>query len=176
MADDADDGVLWVRKDAFVMPLLPPDLGVDPLVAALLHVTAFLELSGDDAVDPDWAVEALEHVGHYLETATARPHRGGPGTTRAGPEVRPEEQVGQGHGRVLRRVPGERRTRGGRVAAAMWSSSSLRAFLISLPGRCPVPGPCQSNAPRHSYRLLELGSDACRIMTTPNSSSLPAIC
>lgn len=29
MADDADDGVLWVRKDAFVMPLLPPDLGVD---------------------------------------------------------------------------------------------------------------------------------------------------
>jgi|RhiMetdeSRZDD1v2_1073273.scaffolds.fasta_scaffold362276_2 hypothetical protein len=36
-------------------------------LAALLHVTAFLELSGDDTVDPDWAVEALEHVGHYLE-------------------------------------------------------------------------------------------------------------
>jgi len=56
----------WVAKEAFVMPELPAALKVDPVVAALLHVTAFLELSSDAAVDPDAAVEAQEHVGHYL--------------------------------------------------------------------------------------------------------------
>jgi hypothetical protein len=66
MADEPDDRVRWVKKDAFVMPVLPKSLRVDPVVAALLHLTAFLELSGDDTVDPDWAVEAMEHVGHYL--------------------------------------------------------------------------------------------------------------
>jgi len=49
------------------MPPLPPALGVNPVLAALVHSVAFLELSGDDAVDPDWAVEALEHVAHYLQ-------------------------------------------------------------------------------------------------------------
>jgi hypothetical protein len=61
----------WVGKDAFVMPLLPAALRVDPAVAALLHVTAFLELSGDESVDPDWAVEAMEHVAHYLQQLPA---------------------------------------------------------------------------------------------------------
>lgn len=42
--------VRWVPKTAFVMPLLPP----------------FLELSGDDSVDPDWAIEAMEHIATYL--------------------------------------------------------------------------------------------------------------
>ena len=48
------------------MPVIPESLGVDPVLAALIHVAAFLELSGDDAVHPDWAVEALEYVAHYL--------------------------------------------------------------------------------------------------------------
>jgi hypothetical protein len=61
----------WVDKDAFAMPLLPASLRVDPVVAALLHVSAFLELSGDDAVNPDWAVEAMEHVSHYLKQLPA---------------------------------------------------------------------------------------------------------
>jgi hypothetical protein len=65
--DDKSDGVRWVKKDAFVMPVLPKSLQVDPVVASLLHLAAFLELSGDDSVDPDWAVEAMEHVGHYLQ-------------------------------------------------------------------------------------------------------------
>jgi hypothetical protein len=56
----------WVHKHAFVMPLLPASLRVDPAFAALLHVTAFLELSGDEAVDPDRAVEAMEQIAHYL--------------------------------------------------------------------------------------------------------------
>jgi hypothetical protein len=62
----ADGPGEWVEKDAFVMPELPAALNVDPVVAALLHVTAFLELSGDGAVDPDAAVEAMESVGYYL--------------------------------------------------------------------------------------------------------------
>lgn len=56
----------WVDKDAFVLSVLPPELRIDPILCALLHCAAFLELSGDETVDPDWAVEALEHVAHYL--------------------------------------------------------------------------------------------------------------
>jgi hypothetical protein len=48
------------------MPLLPAELNVDPVLAGLVHCVAFLELSHDDAVDPDWAVEAMEHVSAYL--------------------------------------------------------------------------------------------------------------
>jgi hypothetical protein len=57
----------WVDKTAFVMPLLPLGLKVDPVLAALLHCMAFLELSGDDAIDPDWAVEVMEYVAGYLQ-------------------------------------------------------------------------------------------------------------
>src|SRR5262249_50702506 len=70
MADDADP-VRWRKKDAFVMPVLPKALKVDPVVAGFLHLAAFLELSGDETVDPDWAVEAMEHVGHYLQQLSA---------------------------------------------------------------------------------------------------------
>jgi len=67
MADYEEEWFQWAERDAFAMPVLPKSLEVDPVVAALLHVTAFLELSGDDAVHPDWAVEAMEHVAHYLQ-------------------------------------------------------------------------------------------------------------
>ena len=56
----------WVEKDSFVLPLLPPKLNVDPLFASLLHCAAFLEFSGDDVVDPDSAIEAMEQVSTYL--------------------------------------------------------------------------------------------------------------
>lgn len=62
----------WIEKSAYVMPELPTSLRADPVVAALLHVAAFLELSGDDTVDPDSAVEAMEHVGFYLRRLPAR--------------------------------------------------------------------------------------------------------
>jgi hypothetical protein len=64
--------VKWVRKGAFVMPLIPPELEIDPLLAALLHAESFLELSDDDTVDPDWAIEAMEHTAHYLQRMTAK--------------------------------------------------------------------------------------------------------
>lgn len=67
MPSKPDGKVRMTTKDAFVMPVLPNALKVDPLVAGFLHMVAFLELSGYDTIDPDWAVEAMEHVGHYLD-------------------------------------------------------------------------------------------------------------
>lgn len=57
----------WVKKSAFVMPLIPESVPIDPSILALLHCAAFLELSEDEAVDPDAAVEAMEHVAAYLQ-------------------------------------------------------------------------------------------------------------
>lgn len=62
----ADDPVEWADKGAFVMPAIQASLGVDPIVAAVLHAVAFFQLSGDDVVDPDCAVEATEYIVHYL--------------------------------------------------------------------------------------------------------------
>jgi hypothetical protein len=62
----------WVKKTAFVMPLLPEALNVDPYFAALLHCAAFLELSDDDAVDPDAAVEVMESMHAYLQRLPAQ--------------------------------------------------------------------------------------------------------
>jgi hypothetical protein len=67
----ADGPGEWVEKDSYVMPDLPAELKVDPVVAALLHVSAFLELSQEATVDPGAAVEAMEHVGYYLEQLPA---------------------------------------------------------------------------------------------------------
>jgi hypothetical protein len=66
MSDSTEGPIKWVKTDKFVMPVIPGDLAVDPRTLALLHCISFLELSGDDTVDPDWAVEAMEHVTHYL--------------------------------------------------------------------------------------------------------------
>ena len=40
------------------------------LAKALIQTAAFLELSGDDAVNPDDAVRALEHIAHTLQSAS----------------------------------------------------------------------------------------------------------
>ena len=66
MAKKSAAKVRWVAKAAFVMPVLPELLNIDPIVAGYLHMLAFLELSEDEAVDPDWAIEAMEHVGYYV--------------------------------------------------------------------------------------------------------------
>lgn len=57
----------WVKKTAFAMPLVPESLGIDPYITAVLHSAAFLEISDDDAVDPDAAIEAMESVSAYLQ-------------------------------------------------------------------------------------------------------------
>jgi hypothetical protein len=40
------------------------------LASALVEVAAFLELSGDQVVDPDSAVQALESISHSLRNAS----------------------------------------------------------------------------------------------------------
>ena len=61
----------WAHKTAFATPLLPVGLKVDPMLAALLHCMAFLELSGDATVDPDSALEVMEYVAGYLQRLSA---------------------------------------------------------------------------------------------------------
>jgi hypothetical protein len=56
----------WVPKANFVMPEVPASLEIDALLLALLHADAFFQLSEDEAVDPDAAVEASEHIAGYL--------------------------------------------------------------------------------------------------------------
>lgn len=64
MADDFEpDG-------PYHLPEIPADLGIDPTLAALVHVAAFLELSGDDTVGFDEALEALEAMSAYLQRLT----------------------------------------------------------------------------------------------------------
>ena len=67
MSEDSTGPIEWVETDRFVMPVIPVELGVDPLLLAVLHSLAFLEISGDQTVEPDWAVEAMEHIAHYLQ-------------------------------------------------------------------------------------------------------------
>jgi hypothetical protein len=49
------------------LPLVPASLEVDPLLLALLHVAAFLDVSEDDSVHPVAAGIALERVGAYVQ-------------------------------------------------------------------------------------------------------------
>ena len=42
---------------------------MENIVRALLHTAAFLELSGDESVDPDAAVQALEQMSQHLRSA-----------------------------------------------------------------------------------------------------------
>ena len=65
--DQPDGKIRWVRKDAFVMPVLPESLGIDPVVAAVLHLAAFVELSGSETVfDPEGATEVANEARRYL--------------------------------------------------------------------------------------------------------------
>ena len=66
MSDSMKEPIEWAQEGKFVMPVVPEELHVDPSTLAILHCVSFLELSGDETVDPDWAVEAMEHVAHYL--------------------------------------------------------------------------------------------------------------
>ncbi|HVS34704.1 MAG TPA: hypothetical protein VMS17_03920 [Gemmataceae bacterium] len=58
--DEAPDG-------AAVFPLIPAELGVDPLLLAVLHSAVFLSGSDDAVVNPAAAEEALEYVAGYLQ-------------------------------------------------------------------------------------------------------------
>ncbi len=56
-----------VPEGSAVLPLIPAELGVDPVVLALLHTVVFLEGSSDKLVHPAAAGEVLEYVAGYLQ-------------------------------------------------------------------------------------------------------------
>ena len=63
----ADEPEPQVPEGAAVLPLIPEELGVSPLLLAVLHATVFLDGSDDKVVDPDAAVETMEYMATYLQ-------------------------------------------------------------------------------------------------------------
>ena len=56
-----------VPEGAALMPEIPTELNVHPLLLAVLHATVFLDGSEDEIVDPDAGAEALEYMATYLQ-------------------------------------------------------------------------------------------------------------
>jgi hypothetical protein len=52
---------------AAVFPLIPPELGVHPLLLAALHAYVFLEGSEPEVVNPAAAEEAMNYLVGYLQ-------------------------------------------------------------------------------------------------------------
>ncbi len=63
----SDAGEAEVPEGAAVFPLIPPELGVNPLLLAALHATVFLAGSDDTVVDAAAAEEALHYLAGYLQ-------------------------------------------------------------------------------------------------------------
>jgi hypothetical protein len=55
---------------AAVFPLIPPELGVHPLLLAALHAYVFLEGSAEDVVNGAAATEQMEYLATYLQRLT----------------------------------------------------------------------------------------------------------
>jgi hypothetical protein len=60
MADEVPDG-------AAVFPDIPAELGIDPLLLAVLHTAVFLDGSDESIIDPEAADETLDHLAAYLQ-------------------------------------------------------------------------------------------------------------
>jgi hypothetical protein len=56
-----------VPEGAAVFPLIPEDLGIHPLLLAVLHAYVFLEGSEEAVLHPGAAGEGLEYVVTYLQ-------------------------------------------------------------------------------------------------------------
>jgi len=55
-----------VPEGAAVFPLIPPELGINPLLLAALHATIFLAGSDNDIVHPAAADEAVQYIASYF--------------------------------------------------------------------------------------------------------------
>ncbi len=64
MADDTGDEV---PEGAALLPEIPAELNVHPLLLAVLHAAVFLDGSENDVVDAGAAAEAMEYVATYLQ-------------------------------------------------------------------------------------------------------------
>lgn len=64
-----------VPAGAAVFPLVPAELGVQPLLLAVLHAVVFLHGSTEAIVHPAAAEEALQYVACYLQRLEGEPLR-----------------------------------------------------------------------------------------------------
>src|SRR5205823_3726372 len=53
-------------EGAAVFPLIPAELGVNPVLLALLHAMVFIDGSTEAIIDPDAADEAMQYLVTYL--------------------------------------------------------------------------------------------------------------
>ena len=63
VSDEADE----VPDGAAVFPEIPPELGVHPLLLAVLHAYVFLDGSDASVVNPEASSEAMEYLAQYLQ-------------------------------------------------------------------------------------------------------------
>src|SRR5262249_7617256 len=63
LSDEADE----VPDGAAVFPEIPPELGVHPLLLAVLHAYVFLDGSDAAVVNPEASSETMEYIAAYLQ-------------------------------------------------------------------------------------------------------------
>ena len=63
----ADSQSPEVPDGAAVFPLIPAELGIHPLLLAILHAVVFFDGSADDVVNDAAADEALQYMATYLQ-------------------------------------------------------------------------------------------------------------
>jgi hypothetical protein len=66
LSDEADE----VPDGAAVFPEIPPELGIHPLLLAVLHAYVFLDGSDASMVNPEASSEAMEYLAVYLQRLT----------------------------------------------------------------------------------------------------------
>lgn len=67
MTDEPEDRDEELDPSEYVMPVVPAELGIDPLLLAIVHCAAFLDFAEEALVEPDAAGDALEHIGLYVQ-------------------------------------------------------------------------------------------------------------
>lgn len=67
MSDELSDSAAEVPDGAAVFPEIPPELGVHPLLLAVLHCYVFLDGSDAAVVNPEASAEAMEYLAQYLQ-------------------------------------------------------------------------------------------------------------
>jgi hypothetical protein len=68
----AGDEERQVPEGAAVFPLIPEELGISPLLLAVLHAVVFVDGSTAEVVEPDAAEEAAQYFATYLRRLQGR--------------------------------------------------------------------------------------------------------
>jgi hypothetical protein len=63
----ADDPASEAPDGAAVFPLIPPELGVHPLLLGVLHAYVFLEGSDESVLNGAVAEEAMQYLATYIQ-------------------------------------------------------------------------------------------------------------